>query len=208
MSRTVLFASTNPHKLEEVRAILEPHGIGVLGLDDVRMVAGQRGSDLPEPAEDAATFEGNASIKAAYYARMTGAACLADDSGLEVDALDGAPGVHSARYAGVGKTRKERDAANNAKLLRALDGVPRDKRTGRFVCAMVLAEPTGAIAAMARGTFEGWIGLEPRGANGFGYDPLVVLADGRTSAELTEAEKNARSHRGEAARKMVEFLKR
>lgn len=207
MSRTVLFASTNPHKLEEVRAILEPHGIGVLGLDDVRMVAGQRGSDLPEPAEDAATFEGNAALKAAYYSRVTGAACIADDSGLEVDALGGAPGVFSARYAGAGGTRAQRDAANNAKLLRELEGVPREKRMARFVCAMVMTDTKAQLVAATRGTFEGWIGLAPRGSNGFGYDPLLVLADGRTSAELTEAEKNERSHRGQACRALVEILK-
>lgn len=204
--RVILFASTNPHKVGEVRAILAPHGIAVRGLGEVRAADWRWGSDLPEPVEDAATFEGNAAIKAAYYAEATGVACLADDSGLVVDALGGAPGVFSARYAGVGDSRAARDAANNAKLLRELEGVPREQRTARFVCALVLAEPSGAIAAMTRGTFEGWIGFEPRGTNGFGYDPLLVLEDGRTSAELTEAEKNARSHRGEAVRAMVRFL--
>jgi XTP/dITP diphosphohydrolase len=161
---------------------------------------------LPEPEEDAETFEGNAAIKAVYYARATGMVCLADDSGLMVDALGGAPGVRSARYAGgggVGATRAERDAANNAKLLGELAGVPDAHRTARFVCAMVLASPAGEILATTRGTFEGRIGLAPKGSNGFGYDPLLVIDDGRTSADLSEAEKNARSHRGEAARAMV-----
>jgi XTP/dITP diphosphohydrolase len=131
---------------------------------------------------------------------------LADDSGLEVDALGGAPGVHSARYAGVGATRAERDAANNANLLRALDGVPHARRTARFVCVLCVARPDGSIAAEARGTFDGWIGEGLRGSNGFGYDPLLVLADGRTSAELSSAEKNARSHRGNALRTLIRCL--
>jgi XTP/dITP diphosphohydrolase len=225
--RRVLFASTNPHKVDEVRAILGEHGIEVVGLEDVRVVTGRVGpppaslrsapsplrgegggsaADLPEPEEDADTFEGNAAIKAVYYARATGMVCLADDSGLMVDALGGAPGVRSARYAGIGSTRAERDAANNAKLLRELAGVPDAHRTARFVCAMVMASPEGEILATTRGTFEGRIGLAPKGSNGFGYDPLLVIDDGRTSAELTEAEKNARSHRGEAARAMVGYL--
>jgi len=197
--RAVVFASGNPHKVDEVRAILGGRGIEVMGLDGA----------IPEPEENADTFEGNAAIKALYYAAATGMVCLADDSGLEVDALDGRPGVYSARYAGIGSNRVERDAANNAKLLKELEGVPELDRTARFVCAMVLAEPPtdahpeGRIIATTRGTFEGRIGFSPRGTNGFGYDPLLVLEDGRTSAELTSVEKNARSHRGAAARAMV-----
>jgi len=192
VSAAVLAATSNPHKLEEIRAVLGPLGIEVCSLDD----AGAGG--LPEPVEDAETFAGNAGIKAVAYARATGRVCLADDSGLEVDALGGAPGVYSARYAGVDGDRAERDAANNAKLLRELEGVPEAERTARFVCAICVADPDGMVLATSRGEFPGVIGREPRGSNGFGYDPLLVLEDGRTSAELSPEEKNARSHRGRA----------
>jgi len=189
----LLLATANPHKVDELRAILAPLGIECVSLDDLDL-------DIPEPDENADSFEGNASIKASEYARATGMHCLADDSGLAVDALGGEPGVHSAYYAGREGPRSERDARNNAKLLRALEGVPDDRRTARFVCVMALADPQGNILATSRGTYEGRIGHSPRGSNGFGYDPLLVLPDGRTSAELTESEKNARSHRGAAAR--------
>lgn len=188
----ILFATSNPHKLDEVRAILAPYGVEVVGLDSIN-------PQPPEPIEDGATFRDNARIKAIAYARAAGQTCLADDSGLEVDALGGRPGVHSARYAGIGSTRSERDAANNAKLLGELNDVPDDRRTARFVCAMCLAEPDGTIIAETRGEFPGVIAREPRGSNGFGYDPLLYLPDrGCSSAELTSDEKNARSHRGEA----------
>ncbi|MFM1823320.1 MAG: hypothetical protein RI967_1586 [Planctomycetota bacterium] len=190
-------ATSNPHKVEEISAILGPLGIECVALGDC---------GIPEPEENGATFEENARIKAIAYARALGATVLADDSGLEVDALDGAPGVHSARYAGVGAAREERDLANNAKLLAALEGVPEARRTARFVCVLCIASPEGTVVAEARGTFEGRIGLAPRGSNGFGYDPLLVLEDGRTSAELTSAEKNARSHRGNALRVLVGAL--
>ena len=193
----LVIATSNPHKVEEIAAVL-----GQIGIECAPM--GQPG--IPEPDESGATFEENARIKAVEYAKALGVTVLADDSGLEVDALGGAPGVHSARYAGVGATRAERDAANNAKLLHALDGVPHGRRTARFVCVLCVARPDGSIVAEARGTFEGWIGETPRGSNGFGYDPLLVLADGRTSAELTSEEKNARSHRGNALRTLVRCL--
>jgi XTP/dITP diphosphohydrolase len=196
----LLFASSNPHKVEEVAAILRPCGIDVVGLDALNQ-------PLPEPEETGETFEANAAIKASAYALAAGRLCLADDSGLEVDALGGAPGVHSARYAGVGSTRAERDAANNAKLLRELANVPPDRRSARFVCVMCLADASGRILATTRGTFEGRISDRPRGVNGFGYDPLLLLPDeGRTSAELASEEKNARSHRGAAARAMAKRL--
>jgi len=157
--------------------------------------------------QDADTFEGNARLKALHFARLTNLWALADDSGLEVDALDGAPGVCSARYAGVGATRAARDRANNERLLRELESVPDERRTARFVCAMCLAAPDGRILAETRGTFEGAIARAPRGTNGFGYDPLLELpGEGRTSAELSPEEKNARSHRGEAARRMAAWL--
>ena len=127
--------------------------------------------------------------------------CLAEDSGLEVDALGGKPGVVSARYSGTSGTREERDRANNQKLLAELAGVDSGRRQARFVCAMCVADPDGSIVATSRGTYEGVVTDEPRGHNGFGYDPLLYLPDvGKTSAELTPEQKNARSHRNEAAR--------
>jgi len=191
----VLLATGNPHKLVEVRAILEPIGWRVLGLDDLS------GPKPPEPIEDADTFQGNARIKAVAYAAATGRYALADDSGIEVDALGGEPGVRSARYAGVEGTRDVRDAANNGLLIERIRDVPEDQRQARFVCSMCLAAPDGSVLAESRGTFEGVIVEEARGGGGFGYDPHLWLPDeGRTSAELTSEEKNARSHRGEATR--------
>jgi XTP/dITP diphosphohydrolase len=199
----IVFASSNPHKVDEVRAIFGPLGIGVIALDELS----ETEDPPPEPVEDGATLEENARIKAIAYARATHMLCLADDSGLEVDALGGAPGVHSARYAGVDGDRAHRDAANNAKLLRELKGVPHERRSARFVCAMCLADERGDILAETRGTFEGVITDTPAGANGFGYDPLLYLPDRDcTSAELSPKEKNARSHRGQAARAMARWL--
>jgi XTP/dITP diphosphohydrolase len=198
----LLFASTNSNKVAEVRAILAPHGVTVIGLDEVGDAAAR-----PEPVEDGETFADNARIKAVYYAKAAGRWTLADDSGLEVDALGGEPGVRSARYAGSGGTRSERDQVNNRKLLNALSAVPDEKRTARFVCAMCLADAEGRVAAETRGTVEGVIGREPRGHNGFGYDPLFGLPHlGCTSAELPTEQKNALSHRGDAARQMADRL--
>lgn len=199
--REVLFATGNHHKLDEIRAVLEPLGIRVLGLDGL-------GRTFPEPDENGTTFEENARIKALAYARLTGRTCLADDSGLEVDALDGAPGVHSAYFAGREGSRAERDARNNGLLIERLRGVPADRRTARFVCTMCLATPEGEILAETRGHFPGAIIDAPRGPNGFGYDPHFLLPDlGCTSAELPPEAKNARSHRGHATRLMAERLK-
>jgi XTP/dITP diphosphohydrolase len=185
-----------------VQAILAPLSIEVYGLNAIRPTP-------REPVEDGATFEANARIKAIAYAKAAGRTCLADDSGLEVDALGGRPGVHSARYAGIGATRAERDAANNAKLLRELENLPINRRAARFVCAMCLADTQGNVLAETRGEFPGIIARSPRGSNGFGYDPLLYLPDRQcTSAELSTAEKNARSHRGAAARKMAQALQR
>ncbi|PKN44285.1 MAG: non-canonical purine NTP pyrophosphatase, RdgB/HAM1 family [Deltaproteobacteria bacterium HGW-Deltaproteobacteria-17] len=198
--KELLAATSNPHKLHELRAIFAPLGVGVLGLGDIP------GGPFAEPIEDGGSFESNARIKAVAYARMTGRVCVADDSGLEVLALGGAPGVDSAYYAGRDGTRAQRDARNNAKLLAALAGVPEEQRTARFVCSMCAADPDGSVLATSRGEFTGRIGFEARGVNGFGYDPLFVTSDGRTSAELSDAEKNARSHRGAAARAMAPIL--
>jgi len=197
----LLFASSNPHKVREVAEIMRDLGVDVIGLDAI-------GHTGPEPVEDAETFADNARIKAVYYAKVTGRWCLADDSGLAVDALGGKPGVRSARYAGAGATRTDRDEANNAMLLRELEGVALPDRTARFICAMCLANPSGAVAAETTGTFEGVITMTPRGNNGFGYDPLFELPRlGCTSAELPPEKKNALSHRGDAARRMAERLK-
>ncbi|HBS29303.1 MAG TPA: non-canonical purine NTP pyrophosphatase, RdgB/HAM1 family [Phycisphaerales bacterium] len=197
MNPSLLLATANPHKVAEMQSIFAPLGITVAPLSDAP------GGPFPEPDEHADTFEGNARIKAVAYARMTGRWCLADDSGLEVDALRGEPGVHSAYYAGSDGTRAERDARNNRKLLAALEGVPDKDRGARFVCVMALADPRGHIVATSRGEFSGRIAPAPRGSNGFGYDPLLLLTDGRTSAELTTGEKNTRSHRAAAAKAMV-----
>lgn len=197
--KSLVIATSNPHKVEEIGAVLGQLGIACLPLGD---------AGIPEPDEHGATFGENARIKAIAYARALGRTVLADDSGLEVDALGGAPGVHSAYYAGTGATRAERDAANNARLLRELAEVPDARRTARFVCVLCIARPDGEIVAEAYGTFEGMIGRAPRGANGFGYDPLLVLPDGRTAAELSNDEKNARSHRGNALRALVPALHR
>ena len=197
----LLFASSNPHKVREVGAIMRGLDIDVIGLDAI-------GHAGPEPVEDAETFAENARIKAVHYAKVAGRWCLADDSGLAVDALGGKPGVRSARYAGTGATRTEQDKANNALLLRELERVALPDRTARFVCAMCLADPSGTVAAETTGTFEGVITMTPRGDNGFGYDPLFELpALGCTSAELPPEKKNALSHRGDAARRMAELLK-
>ncbi|MEM1423429.1 MAG: non-canonical purine NTP pyrophosphatase, partial [Planctomycetota bacterium] len=133
----LLVASTNPHKLDELREILGPDGWHVVSLDEVE------GGPFEEPVEDRDTFEGNARKKALHYAHATGRVCLADDSGLEVDALGGRPGVHSARYSGVEGDRATRDRANNDKLLAELEGVPEGERTARFVCAMCVCDPGG-----------------------------------------------------------------
>lgn len=188
MTRVVV-ATGNQHKLREIQAIL-------IGLD-VELVS-MRAFDVEEPVEDGDTFEANALIKARACAHATGLPALADDSGLEVDALDGAPGVFSARYAG----EPGDDRANNAKLVAALAGVPAAERTARFVCAAAIVLPDGR-EHVVRGTMEGHVVDEPRGSNGFGYDPhfvSVAAGDGRTNGELTPEEKDAISHRGAAFR--------
>ena len=193
----LLLATSNEHKLIEVGEILASHGIKVVGLNSLD-------GSYEEPIEDADTFAGNARLKALAYAKATGKRCMADDSGLSVDVLGGKPGVHSARFAGVGTTREERDSANNALLLSKLQHTSESERSARFVCAMCVADPDGTVVGESEGTFEGVITLEPRGTNGFGYDPLLFVQDAqKTSAEMTSDEKNARSHRGEAVRNII-----
>jgi XTP/dITP diphosphohydrolase len=187
-------ATTNRGKLREIEEILAPLGLSVTSL------AAYPG--FPEIEEDGATFEENAVKKAQFTAAFTGEIALADDSGLEVDYLGGAPGVRSARFAGEPKN----DAANNAKLLRLLAGVPWEKRTARFRCVIAVATPDGAVAT-AEGTCEGFILTEPRGTGGFGYDPLFYFPEyGKTFAELPPEVKNQVSHRGRALAKLKEVL--
>lgn len=155
----ILIATRNAHKLEEIRAMLP--GVTLVGTDAY--------PEVPDPEETGTTFEANAAIKAEAWSAATGLPAIADDSGLEVDALNGAPGIHSARYAGAhGDT-----AANNAKLLQALEGVPTKQRTARFVCALALSVP-GASTQTLRGVCEGRIIDALTGNGGFGYDPLFV----------------------------------
>ena len=184
----IVLATTNPGKLREVAAVLNVAGTRMLSLADFPA--------YPEPVEDGTTFAANAALKACYYSRMTGHWALADDSGLVVDALDGAPGILSARYAGPASD----DQANNAKLVHALAGIPDDRRSARFRCAVALADgPT--ILATAEGVIEGRIIDHPRGRNGFGYDPHFLVPElDLTTAELSPEDKNRRSHRGQALR--------
>jgi len=183
---TILIATKNRGKLREVQDILEELSVVWATLDQF--------PGLPNAIEDADTFEGNAERKAVHYARLTGLWTLADDSGLEVDALDAAPGVYSARYAG----RQGDDAANNQKLIAQLANVPVERRTARFRCAVALAGPEG-ILATACGTFEGLIVDVPRGSNGFGYDPHFFIPKlGMTAAQLPPEQKNHISHRAHA----------
>jgi XTP/dITP diphosphohydrolase len=196
----LLLASGNAKKLGEVRGLLEPLG--------VRVVAPGEIGGLPEVIEDQPDFAGNARKKAVEAALHTGRWCLADDSGLEVDALDGAPGVRSARFAG----EPCDDARNNAKLLSELSGLPESERGARFVCALALADPQGQVVEVVIGTARGRILEHARGTRDFGYDPLFLFTEeghpetGRGFAELEPAEKAAVSHRGRALRALLDLL--
>jgi len=175
----------------------------VVSIDDVC-------PEVPEPEETGSTFAENARDKAVHYSKASGLWCVADDSGLVVDALDAHPGVHSARYAADevarGADRETIDQANNAKLLRELGDTPESRRSARFVCCLALADGDN-ILLETTGTVEGRIGHAPAGDNGFGYDPLFVLPDrGCTTAQLPSQEKNAISHRGQAVRRLAHDL--
>lgn len=190
--KKVVIASNNAHKVEEIRTALDFEGWEFYTLSELGVES--------DPEEDAETFEGNARIKARAAYEAAGCAALADDSGIEVDALGGAPGVHSARYAG----GHGDDAANNEKLLRELGDVPPEKRTGRFVSALVFVDEDGT-ETVARGTVEGRIGYGLQGDGGFGYDPLFypdVFKGALTLAEVSQDEKDAVSHRGNALREL------
>lgn len=194
--RAILVATRNEGKLKELRLLLEGTGLRLETLGSH--------PEAGEVEETGATFEENARLKASYAARVTGLWSIADDSGLEVNALGGAPGVLSARYAGVHGD----DAANTARLLRELEG--KGDRRARFVCAMALARPSsGEIVAMARGLCEGMIVDTPRGTGGFGYDPVFVpaLMPWETMAELDRHDKNEVSHRGAALRAFLPMLR-
>ncbi len=195
--KTVVIASNNAHKVSEIKTALNFEGwefktLREMGIDS-------------DPAEDADTFEGNARIKAlAAHEASGGCAALADDSGIEVDALGGAPGVHSARWA----HEECDDAANNEKMFVEMKDVPADQRAARFVCTLVFVDEDGT-EKVARGTIEGKIGYEERGTEGFGYDPLFYPDefDGELSlAEVSQEQKNAISHRGNALRALREML--
>jgi XTP/dITP diphosphohydrolase len=203
-ARRILVATRSAHKLRELQGLLVVAGVRLVSLDDV---------GIPDEVEETGTtFEANARLKARAYARLSGMTTLADDSGIEVDALGGAPGVRTRRYAGEDAT----DAQNNAKLLAALAGLPPERRGARYVCVLALVEPTLAgerrtpPVVLARGTCRGRIALAPRGTGGFGYDPIFEPAGeppgGRTLGLYTAEEKNAISHRARAARRMARRL--
>ncbi len=188
----VLIATKNAGKLVELRRIFDLPGLALIGVDELD-------STIPDVVEDGDTLEANARKKATELALRTGLPTLADDSGLEVDAIGGAPGVHSARYSGGGP------AANVTKLLGALDGVPDAERTARFRCVLCFIDPSLGPdpVAMTSGACDGWITRSRRGDGGFGYDPILVPAGlDRTMAEIGDEEKDRLSHRGIACRAM------
>ena len=194
-SRRLVVATANPGKLREFRALLEGFGFELLSLADL---------NLPSPEETGTSFLANAMLKARHAAALSGCAAVADDSGLEVDALDGAPGIYSARYAGI----EADDLANNRKLMQALAGVPPAQRRARYRCALVLVEGALDKAPLTvDASWEGFILDAPRGSGGFGYDPYFWLPElSKTAAELEPAQKNALSHRGQAMRALREQL--
>ncbi|MBN1555932.1 MAG: XTP/dITP diphosphatase [Phycisphaerae bacterium] len=200
---SIVLATRNSGKLREIQQVLADLDVRVTNLSNQ--------SRIPEPEETGSTFAENARDKALYYARATGQWCLADDSGLVVDALGGAPGVYSARYAAdecpPSAGRDEIDQANNAKLLRELRDTPDERRTARFVCRLAMAVGED-IVIESDGEVEGRVAHAPAGENGFGYDPLFFVPNlGCTTAQLPPERKNEISHRGRAVRRFAEKLK-
>jgi XTP/dITP diphosphohydrolase len=191
----LVIATGNEGKLREFRSLLGGWPFGLSSLAEL---------NLPSPQETGGSFLENALLKARHAAAASGCAAVADDSGLEVDALSGAPGIYSARYAGAGAD----DAANNTKLMRALAGLPREKRQARYRCALVFVESAvDAAPLIAEADWEGLILDAPRGAGGFGYDPYFWLPNlSKSAAELAPAEKNLLSHRGKAMRALRDQL--
>lgn len=197
--KTVIIATKNKGKAKEFESLFSPRGYEVKTLLDI--------PDAPDVEETGTTFEENAILKAEEIAGRLGCIVISDDSGLMVDALDGRPGVYSARYAGLQKD----DQANMDKLLRELEDVPEEKRTARFYCALAVASPSQETLTVS-GTMEGFITEAPRGENGFGYDPVFFVKEqGKTTAEMSQEEKNKISHRGRALQalehKLDSFLK-
>ncbi|MEW6130814.1 MAG: XTP/dITP diphosphatase [Acidobacteriota bacterium] len=189
----LLLATTNEGKIRELRKILGDEGFEVIGLDDL---------ETQDDLETGSTFAENALLKARYYHRLSGMPTIADDSGLAVDALNGAPGVYSARFAGVGATDPDR----NLKLLEEMKDVPDEKRGAEFVCVAAFVWEGGE--KIFTGTARGRLTREPRGTGGFGYDPLFFYEPfGKTFAQLTHEEKTAVSHRGKAFQQLTEWLK-
>lgn len=194
--KRILFATSNQGKMKEVREILADLGVEVISMREAGVSA--------EIVEDGETFEENAVIKARTIMELTGEVTLADDSGLEIDALGGEPGVYSARYMGEDTSYH----IKNNDLIRRLSQVPRQQRTARFVCSIAAAFPDGEIIT-TDGVIEGLIGYEEAGENGFGYDPIFVVPQlGCTTAQLSDEQKNEISHRGKALRKMKEELRK
>lgn len=196
MTKTVVIATNNAHKVEEIKTALSFKGWEFKTLKEAGIVS--------NPEETGTTFVENARIKARSAHELSGLATLADDSGLIVDALDGAPGVYSSRYSG----KEGDDAANNAKLLHELAQVPTEKRTARFACSLVFIDEDGS-ETVAEGFIEGSIGFEERGEEGFGYDPLFFpdeFKGEKSLAEVSQAEKNSISHRGNALRNLKKLL--
>ncbi len=193
--RRLLLATTNPGKLREFRRLLDGCGWELLSPADLGLAL--------EVEEHGDTYEDNAVAKARAWAEAAGLPALADDSGIEVDALGGRPGIHSARYGGSGLD----DTGRTALLVRELAGVPDDRRTARYQAVVAIAFPNQSSVLSFLGTQEGRIAQAPRGCGGFGYDPVFLLPDGRTQAELSDREKDAISHRGQAMRLAAEWLR-
>jgi XTP/dITP diphosphohydrolase len=192
--KRLVVATANPGKLREFRSLLAGLPYELISLVEL---------GLESPAETGSSFLENATLKARHAATSSGFAAIADDSGIEVDALGGAPGIHSARYAGADASA----SANNAKLMRALKGVPLDARRARYRCALVLVEAADTAPIVAQAAWEGFILDVPRGCGGFGYDPYFWLPElDKTAAELGSEEKNRLSHRGKAMRALREAL--
>lgn len=200
MKDKIVLASSNSGKIAELSAMLAPYGLEVMGLADFPQIG--------EIEENGASFSENALIKARAVAKATGLPSLADDSGLVVEALDGAPGIFSARFSDDMPylPGENRDQRNMRKLLRLMANVPEEKRACRFVTAMAAARPDGGELSTI-GEWHGRLLFEPRGANGFGYDPVFFDSElGLAAAELSRAEKNSRSHRGKALAAMLKLL--